>query len=755
MFSFLSSFFANPALLGGAAAGSIPIIIHLLNRQRFKKTVWAAMHWLWASFKKTQRRMQIEQMILLILRVLLILLLAMALARPALTEGMGLLSGHASMHRVIVLDNSYSMGQIVGGHPLFEKAKKAAVELIDKMPASDEVDVLLANSNIDELTPNSALPKKEVTDRVNSALLSDGGTDIPKSIAAACRLLNERKSQNPRKEIIVITDQTRAGWERPDHQPKRISGEDESAIAKAFSARHPRILVMRIPGEKENDNLAAASLEVDEKVVPSHSDTQLIGIVNSFANSVVTNVKVKLKVDGEEVATENIQSISPAKPESVIFHYAFPEPGSHGVTMEIQNDILPTDNTAYLAVDVEDQMRVLCVDGQQRVGANASVMDYLRQALSPSKAEEINAGKMPLFPEVISDSAFPEANLDLYRLVILGNVASIPREKVLALEQYVRRGGSLLIFCGDRVDPAIYNKDMGELLPMNLGELAGTADPDGQKESISDKDTEHPAIVKFKGIRGLPLSHLQVSRRYRLLAKPQADPTLRNVLTYENGEPAAVEKSLGSGKVMLVGTSADKSWNNWPAKNHYMPLMNFIALYLIQPSYIERNRMYGEHFVMQIPRQDLGEARRAGIRITDPNGEASSMEVLTEQSRAESSLIKKAGLYTAEIPGEKKRTIHFAANRGVDESDLAPIGDREILGLITRAGEANTERSGYFKALITQDDLTLAGDDVNAAEEGLKKSAGSREIWRWLAGSVLVLLLIESLLAKRFGDFSR
>src|SRR6185295_20370806 len=102
MFSFLSGLFGNPALLGGAAAGSIPIIIHLLNRQKFKKLAWAAMHWLWASFKKSQRRLQIEQLILLIIRVLLLVLLAIALARPALQEGMGLISGTSSTQRIIV-----------------------------------------------------------------------------------------------------------------------------------------------------------------------------------------------------------------------------------------------------------------------------------------------------------------------------------------------------------------------------------------------------------------------------------------------------------------------------------------------------------------------------------------------------------------------------------------------------------------------------------------------------------------------------
>jgi len=758
MFQFLSSFFTNPALLAGTAAGSIPIIIHLLNRQHFKKVVWAAMHWLWASYKKSRRRIQLEQLILLLIRVLVLVLLACALARPVLEEGASLLAGRFAVHRVIVLDNSYSTGQFVGGRPLFEKAKQLAYDLAERLALSDDVDVLLANSSGEEAIGTSNAARQDVLNQIKAAALSDGGTDLPRAVAAACRVLNESKSKF-RREIIVITDQTRAGWERADHQPRHVSGDDETAINKAFadSRGKPRIVVVRLPGEKEGENLAAARIEIEEKVVPARVDIQLIATVASFAATPAKGVKVKLKIDGEEAASETIASIAADQPGNAVFYTNFPEPGSHTVAIELEGDMLPADNTAFLAVDVEDQMRVLCVDGQQRVGPNASEMDYFRQALSPSKTDEVKAGKMPLLPEVIGDSAFPEANLDNYRLVVLGNVAAIPKEKVQALESFVRRGGSLWFFLGDRVDPTIYNRDLGALLPMVLGELVGSGDPDGPFEALSDTETGHPAIAKFKGIRGLPLSHLQTYRRFKFLPPRQADPSLRTVLAYATGEPAAVEKTIGqaNGRVLLVGTTADRAWNNWPGKNHYMPLMNFLALDLIQPAYIERNRMVGERFILQLPRQDLGAARREGLRLVGPTGEFIAMEVLTEQATAESGPIRKAGVYTLEVPGEKRRTIHFAANRNLEESDLTPIEDREILFNLPAEGAAAAERAGYFGSAVTQADLQLAADDIRSVQEALKKGSGSREIWRWLAGAVLLLLVAESLLAKRFGDFMR
>lgn len=769
--NFLASLFSNPWLATGSAAASIPVIIHLLNKQRFKRVTWAAMHWLWASFRKSQKRLQVEQLLLLIIRTLIILLLALALARPVLQRGAGLFSGRPASHRVIVLDNSYSMGQLVNGKPLFEKAKELASELAGQMTPNDELDVLLtgtgsAESARDDLLVSSKeLSKKsDIVNAIKGAQLGDGGTDIPHAIAAACKVLNDRKTKNPRKEIVVITDNTRNAWTLPDHRSKKVEGADETAVATAFGVEnsHPKIVVMRLPGDKDTDNFAATALEIDEKVLPARVDKQIAATIHSFASQTKRGLNVKLKIDNEEVLTEALPALASEKPENVSFRYSFNDAGSHAIVIEADSgDVLPADNSAYLAVDVEDQLRVLCVDGQQRAGPNASAMDFLRQALSPSKSEEIKAGKMPLYPEVISDSAFPEANLDNYRLIALANVAAamLPKEKIQALGTYVKQGGSLLIFCGDRVDPAIYNRDLNELLPMALGELVGNGDPDGPRESISDKALDHPAIAKFRGIKGLNLSQLQTFRRFKFMPKKLApgekeDDTVRTVLSYENGDPAAVEKKLGEGRIIVFGTSADKSWNNWPGKTQYMPLVNFVALDLINPSYLQRNKFVGDRFVIQIKRADLGAARREGIRLTDPSGEAANLEINIEQSSAESAPLKKAGIYTAVIPGETKRLLHFAVNRHIEESDLSPIEERDILSMIPRDSNDTPGPAALFKGVV-QADFSLVRDDLKAADEAFSSKGGSKEFWRWLATAVLILVLVESILAKRFGNFSR
>ena len=97
--------FANPALLYGLAAASVPILIHLLNRRKYREVPWAAMRFLLAAVRKNRRRVRVEQWLLLAVRTLIILLVVAAMARPFL-ESMGVVIVGRRVHRVLVLDAS-------------------------------------------------------------------------------------------------------------------------------------------------------------------------------------------------------------------------------------------------------------------------------------------------------------------------------------------------------------------------------------------------------------------------------------------------------------------------------------------------------------------------------------------------------------------------------------------------------------------------------------------------------------------------
>src|SRR5580693_3308440 len=97
--------FLNALLLYGTALGSVPIIIHLLNKRRFKPIQWAAMEFLLAAIQKNARRLQLRDIVLMLLRALAVIFLALALSRPAVSAR-GIPGSGSKTGAVILLDNS-------------------------------------------------------------------------------------------------------------------------------------------------------------------------------------------------------------------------------------------------------------------------------------------------------------------------------------------------------------------------------------------------------------------------------------------------------------------------------------------------------------------------------------------------------------------------------------------------------------------------------------------------------------------------
>src|SRR3954465_5862022 len=124
--------FLSPFLIWGTLLGLIPLIIHLLNRRRSRRVEWAPMRYLKLTIQRNRRRIQIEQLLLLLVRIALPVLLFLLLARP-LVNPTGLErwfgAGGRGSH-VLLVDDSLSMGYTVGGPPAFLRAREVAGSLL-------------------------------------------------------------------------------------------------------------------------------------------------------------------------------------------------------------------------------------------------------------------------------------------------------------------------------------------------------------------------------------------------------------------------------------------------------------------------------------------------------------------------------------------------------------------------------------------------------------------------------------------------
>ncbi|MHC4199866.1 MAG: BatA domain-containing protein, partial [Planctomycetota bacterium] len=137
----------NAFLAGFVVLGAVPVIIHLLNRRRFRIIVWAAMDFLLATMKKNQRRIQLRDLILMLLRAFAIIFLALALARPTLAPGRLILGPQGEVAAVVLLDNSLSMAYDAGPRTRFDLAKEQGVAVVEALPKGSSVALVLMNDD--------------------------------------------------------------------------------------------------------------------------------------------------------------------------------------------------------------------------------------------------------------------------------------------------------------------------------------------------------------------------------------------------------------------------------------------------------------------------------------------------------------------------------------------------------------------------------------------------------------------------------
>src|SRR4051794_11644734 len=206
----------------GLAAVSIPIIIHILNRRRFKTVTWAAMDFLLRAMKKNRRRLRFEQWVLLATRCLVVFLLGMALARPLACENRSLagLGGRTGLN-VFVIDNSYSMAYEANrpgdARTHLDQAKKIAKALMAQMNSGGESVAIITSSRPAVAVPGFEKPSYNLVaaasavDRVEQTY---GATDLVGALQLAMRIGREEARQ-PVKHLYVLSDATRSAWEQP------------------------------------------------------------------------------------------------------------------------------------------------------------------------------------------------------------------------------------------------------------------------------------------------------------------------------------------------------------------------------------------------------------------------------------------------------------------------------------------------------------------------------------------------------------
>ncbi|HXJ58090.1 MAG TPA: BatA domain-containing protein [Verrucomicrobiae bacterium] len=708
--------FLNPILLGGLAAIAVPIIIHLLHRRRFQKVVWAAMRFIQASVEKNQKRMRLEDMILLALRCLLLALLALALARPAILSEATDVFGQSKVTAVIILDQSRSMGMSDGTATRFDKARQAAEQALDSMPSGSAAAVFLASDLVQAIIPEPTYDLNLARKVLREAALTDRATDLFPALQKALDTLQGRLAL--RREIYLITDGQAAGW--------RQLTEIQRALERARTEIKTHIILVN---EHEEKNLGLSDLRLAGGLSPVGQSLRFEARVTNYGKEEVRNVRVGLSVDNDPPSDEfTLDSLPAGASKTVTLFAKLRTEGFHSLTARIPEDRLAADDTRGLVVRAIREVKVLLVDGEPGTEMRESEVFFLKNALVPVSADHV--ADYFIKPSVVTGVELAQARLDDFDAVILANVPDFNDSTVRNLENYLRRGGGLMVFPGARVNTGFYNERLAKrlaILPAEWGEHRGQPDRDDQFVTLQEKDYEHPIVSLWNDPGAGRLASARFFTRLQMKPLPWTGPTPgpatspgktdlpaqgssgrgssagtgrtagqeagppQIIAKYNDGSPAMMERAWGLGRVVQFSSTADTAWNDLPVRLAFVPLIHRALGSVVARQDEGLNVRVGEPFTRRVPNDYLDQdATFHKPRRTGVTRDLERVELIEGWPTLKFDDTDQAGVYDAAV-GDPPFKAKFAAQAepaesSLDELSAAQLGTlREVASVLTWA----------------------------------------------------------------------
>ena len=524
-------FEAPIALLGLLAAG-IPVIAHLVRRRDLPVVELPTIALLERAHAQSRRRMRLVDLLLLIARIALVTLLAIAVAAPyvevRLAYGDGRIASVA-----IVLDDSMSMARAEGDGRLLDDALARARDAIDSLPPGSEVAVVLAGA-----PPRLLWARGDDLDAAEASLdevsPSARATALPEAVAMAMRELHGARHEARR--LLVLTDGAR-------HSRFEDVAWPEGGIS---------VDVVRV-GEGSPPNRAVTSaVAVPDPTTPGQASVSIE--VRSFGAG-DGPVSVALR-RGETVIEESRVELSGGIARATL-HGPLVSEGDPTAAVTIESDdALATDDARPVLLRPPAALRVLLVDGDPHASRDRDEVGFVARAIEMAPA----AGAGMAYRTIDADT-LASHELAGYDVVVLANVRAPAPDVAERLLAHVEAGGGLLVTGGDQVAPRAYAAVLDPVLPAR---------------PRADGPTDPPlGLLRGDGARALEeiesgLANVRVHRRL-LLEPPLAEGRVE--LAFDDGAPALVTGTHGEGRTAILAIPLDDDWSDLPYRPGYLPLV--------------------------------------------------------------------------------------------------------------------------------------------------------------------------------------
>jgi len=677
--------FLTPLLLAALAGLAIPVLLHLIQKERKNVVQFPSLMFLRRIPYQSVQRRRIRHWLLLMMRMAALALIVFAFARPFLKRhDFGAAAASGAREVVVMLDRSYSMGY----GDRWERAIGAARDAVNGLSGSDRGSIVLFASGA-EVALRSTGDKGRLLAALAGIESSAGATRYGPALKLAGSILGE--SGLPRREAVLISDFQRSGW--PGAEGVRLP---DGAVLTPVPI-----------SEEESANLAVTPVALQRSMFEGQERVTITAGVLNRAPRPASNVSVALELGDRAIQTQQV-SVEAHGSASVTFEPVTVTERNMKATVRLAEDALARDNAFHFVLTPEDPIRVII---GERPGAPRDTSLYLSGALA--------VGDSPRFQATIA-LADTISTDDLTRTsVVMLNEAPVAQSTADRLHRFVERGGGLFVALGERGTWPQTSDIMPAAVTAPVDRSTGSA------ARLGALEYGHPIFEIFRAPRTGDFSSARFYG-YRGVT-PAAGAQI--LARFDDGAAALVERKVGAGRVMLWTSTLDLSWNDLAVKPVYLPFVHRVVRHLGGYREPEPWRTVGDVVepssagaVVPVAAADISKVviTPAGQRVTLDEEGPDVLELL-EQGFYEVRTTQKDDTVTPVV---------LASNVDVKESDLTGMDPEEVMA-------AAMGRAGGVAA------AEAAVAPTDQAQEAAQR------VWWYLLFAVLLLLAAETVVANR------
>jgi hypothetical protein len=554
--------FINTSILFGLLGVAIPLLIHLLARQRVKKIYFSSLIFIQKIQKQHFRRFQIRQILLLLLRCLAILFLVLAFARPTLRTGK--LFKRSGVSCVIALDHSMSM---VRGE-IWTRALSAANQVADLLEPGDLAALISDPFRSDSLIDRQAANLEKRIARTSPCFFSLSIDDL---LDKASRLLSVADIN---REIFLITDM----------QKTAIPGSPDS-VSISRNIDHCYV----IPVTDEVPNIALSAGGIENQIINPQGELRVFGQLRNFFSQPAASILVRLSVNGSWVAQKVVDL--PANSSTRVSFSVIPEKkGWIDGKLQLDEDGFDADNTWFFTALVPPRYQILLI------GSSPEDVKPVRLALSPGRAfssfeiTEAEPGK---------DWTRQHADA-----IFLINSPTLDEYQIQALDRFMETGGGLILFPGPESDIRQINDRLLRLAGLSLGELK-TGEGIDSYRSFGRIDFEHDL---FNRVFDRNKESLPSPRFYKSFNVVESG-TARSVIRFKDGSPFLLVHADDHHKLILTTGGIHASWTDFQYNAFFAPFLYRLTLFAADRARTQAVFYCGSRLEFDLPAVSLEKAR--------------------------------------------------------------------------------------------------------------------------------------------------